>query len=123
MSFGTDSKVDESKTFSRENTAQYDQCIYGIDNEHKAWEGDIKNQKNESDNLVTAKVHPILSQKEIVSIFTDAQGKPIFEDKEGLFYHEDESVWTSSDVSQNLTATSSNGGEERKTEGLLSQGL
>ena len=62
LSFRTDSKVDESKTFLIENTAQYGQCIYGIDKENKAWEGDIKSQKNESDNLVKAKVHPILPQ-------------------------------------------------------------
>lgn len=92
--FSTDSKVEESKTFLKENTAQYDQCIYGIDKENKAWEGDIKNQKSESDNVVTAKVHPILSQKEIVSIFNDAHGKPIFEDKAGIFYYEDGSVIT-----------------------------
>lgn len=70
--FNTDSKIEESKTFLRENTAQYAQCIYGIDHENRAWEGYIKNQKSESDSLITAKVHPILSQKEIISIFTDA---------------------------------------------------
>ncbi|MBM3610443.1 MAG: RHS repeat-associated core domain-containing protein [Alphaproteobacteria bacterium] len=88
----TTSKIEESKTFLKENTVQYEQHIYGIDNENKVWEGNVKDKKDSTDNIIVPHAHPILSQKEIVSIFSDVQGKPVFEDKEGIFYYEDGNV-------------------------------
>lgn len=113
--FSTNSKSEEPKIFLKDNTAQYGQCFYGIDKEDKAWKANIKDKQDAAENIILSHARPILSQKKIISIFSDERGKPLFEDAEGLFYYEDGSIisnpliklQTAAPLSSNHTVTAS----------------
>lgn len=82
--------MDEPTTVLKENVVHYGQCDYTFDNHNIAWEIDL--QKN--------KTHSILPQKEIIGIFIDASGKPIFQDKGGIFYYRDGTVLTNAVIAE-----------------------